>query len=106
MTTELALSPLESNQQMNNVSLEEARPKAPADVTQLDDEMLPPEHLFSDYIEITYLGAVIIAGLALNFCVLRRLLRDKRLAERGGRPKAFDLTSFYSSSSCRMALCC
>ena len=74
---------------MNNVSLEEARPKAPADVTQLDDEMLPPEHLFSDYIEITYLGAVIIAGLALNFCVLRRLLREKRLAERGGRPKAF-----------------
>ena len=89
MTTELALSPLESDQQMKNVSLEETRPAVSADVPPLDDEMLPPEHLFSDYIEITYLGAVIIAGVALNFCVLRRLLREKRLAERGGRPKAF-----------------
>lgn len=53
----------------------------------MGEEEVPPEHLFSDYIEITYLGAVISAGLALNFCVLRMLLREKRLLDRGGRQK-------------------
>ncbi|CAK5089568.1 unnamed protein product [Meloidogyne enterolobii] len=49
--------------------------------------ILPPEHLFSDYIEIVYLGSVILTGLTLNFCVLKRLLIEKKMTERGGRPK-------------------
>lgn len=111
MTTEFAQSTLESNQQMNNnVSLEEIRPAVTvsAEVPLEDDQILPPEHLFSDYIEITYLGAVIITGLALNFCVLRRLLREKRLAERGGRPKALFTFGILLRFSffCRMVSCC
>lgn len=50
----------------------------------------PPEHLFSDYIEIVYLGSVILTGLTLNFCVLKRLLIEKKMTERGGRPKVIE----------------
>uniref|UniRef100_A0A1I8BLM6 G_PROTEIN_RECEP_F1_2 domain-containing protein n=1 Tax=Meloidogyne hapla TaxID=6305 RepID=A0A1I8BLM6_MELHA len=55
--------------------------------TEEDKNILPPEHLFSDYIEIAYLGFVILTGLTLNFCVLKRLLIEKKMTERGGRPK-------------------
>uniref|UniRef100_A0A914GTI1 G-protein coupled receptors family 1 profile domain-containing protein n=1 Tax=Globodera rostochiensis TaxID=31243 RepID=A0A914GTI1_GLORO len=48
-------------------------------------DLVPPQHLFSDYVEIAYLGLVICAGLALNISVLKRLLLERRRAKRGNK---------------------
>jgi hypothetical protein len=56
--------------------------------------LLPPEHLFSDYIEITYLGFVILTGLTLNFVVLKNLLIEKKINERGGKFKVILIISY------------
>uniref|UniRef100_A0A183CJC7 G_PROTEIN_RECEP_F1_2 domain-containing protein n=2 Tax=Globodera pallida TaxID=36090 RepID=A0A183CJC7_GLOPA len=48
-------------------------------------DLVPPQHLFSDYVEIAYLGLVICAGLALNISVLKRLLLERKRAKRGNK---------------------
>ncbi|KAL3073104.1 hypothetical protein niasHT_035380 [Heterodera trifolii] len=48
-------------------------------------EVMPPQHLFSDYVEIAYLGLVICAGLALNISVLKRLMVERRRARRSNK---------------------
>ena len=39
---------------------------------------LPPEHLFSDYVEMAYLTFIILVGLPINLHVLMKLVREKK----------------------------
>lgn len=44
----------------------------------------PPEHLLSDYIEIAYLGLLILTGLPFNLYILGRLIKQKPSTQKDG----------------------
>uniref|UniRef100_A0A915ER88 G-protein coupled receptors family 1 profile domain-containing protein n=1 Tax=Ditylenchus dipsaci TaxID=166011 RepID=A0A915ER88_9BILA len=48
---------------------------APEEVL-VEEEASPPQHLFSDYVEMAYLGVVILVGVAINLHVLYKLLQN------------------------------
>ncbi|KAI1707956.1 7 transmembrane receptor (rhodopsin family) domain-containing protein [Ditylenchus destructor] len=41
-------------------------------------EDAPPEHLFSDYVEMAYLGVVILVGCCINLHILFKLIQEKK----------------------------
>lgn len=41
-------------------------------------EDLPPQHLLSDYVEMAYLGVVILVGTSINLHILFKLIQEKK----------------------------
>ncbi|CAD5234185.1 unnamed protein product [Bursaphelenchus xylophilus] len=55
----------------------------------MDEVREPPQHLFSDYVEMVYLGIVISVGVPLNANVFRRLVLEMRKTPRHSVKRSF-----------------
>lgn len=54
-----------------------------------DSESAIPKPLFSDYVEMTYLGLVLLIGIPINLHVLLKLLKQKRKVSNNCVKKGF-----------------
>uniref|UniRef100_A0A0K0FMK3 Gonadotropin-releasing hormone receptor (inferred by orthology to a human protein) n=1 Tax=Strongyloides venezuelensis TaxID=75913 RepID=A0A0K0FMK3_STRVS len=82
---------------MNNIFLN--------DTIDIIDDGVPPAPLFSDYVEIMYLGSIFIIGIPLNFIVFKKL-KQKNVSSNHSSKKGFILMKMHLNISDFAILLC